>query len=189
MRTPFTIFIDTAEILPFRFENIRGDSEHGYDLWEVQTARVALGRHPDSLGDYSISDGIGFCHVERKSREDGHSTLLGFGDGHRKRLERELLNLSKIESAAVVVECSFEDFVCSAPTWGTKSQAENAKNLFRSVLALSQDSRVPWIFAGDRATAEQVTFHWLRRWWEKDRARKRQAAKELKSKAQSSIPF
>ncbi|MGN6545667.1 MAG: hypothetical protein ACTHK7_11505, partial [Aureliella sp.] len=160
IKTPFEILIDTAEQLPFPFIGIRADAEHDYALWDVQTARVCLGRHPDSLGDYSVTGGIGRCHVERKSMADAHTTLLGFTDGHRKRFEAELANLAKIESALVVVECSFEEFVCNAPEWGQKSNIENAKNLFRSVLALQQDTKVPWQFAGDRATAEQVTFHW-----------------------------
>ncbi len=70
-------------------------------------------------------------------------------------------NLSEIESSAVVVECSFEEFICLAPEFGSKTRAENAKNLFRSLLALQQDYRPQWIFAGDRASAEQVTFHWV----------------------------
>lgn len=175
--TPFTVFIDTAEQLPFQFVGIYGDADTKYDLWEVQTARVCLGRHPNSLGDYSVSDGIGRCHVERKSMADAHSTLLGFNDGHRERFQVELGNLSQIESAAVVVECSFEEFICYAPEYNYKPAEVNAKNLFRSVLALQQDTRVPWIFAGDRASAEQVTFHWLKRWHDKFRAARNFASK------------
>lgn len=163
--TPFTIIIDTAEQLPFTFTGIRGDSPD-YDLLDVKTERQCLGRHPESLGDYSITGGVGKCHVERKSMSDAHSTLLGFTDGHRSRFECELANLSKIESACVVVECSFTQFIAEAPQWGVKTAAENAKNLFRTVLSYQQDTRVPWIFADDRATAEHVTFHWLRRWYE-----------------------
>jgi len=178
-QTPFVIFIDTAEQLPFTFQGIYGDADTNYDLWDVRTSRVCLGRHPNSLGDYSITDGIGRCHVERKSMADAHTTLLGFNDGHRDRFLVELGNLSQIESAAVVVECSFEEFICYAPEYNYKPAGVNAKNLFRSVLALQQDTRVPWIFAGDRASAEQVTFHWLKRWWDKWRVAERQRLKEL----------
>ena len=179
--TPFTILIDTAEQLPFTFHGIHGDADTKYDLWEVRTARACLGRHPNSLGDYSISDGVGHCHVERKSMDDAHSTLLGFNDGHRERFQVELANLSQIESAAVVVECSFEEFICNAPQYNSKPAEVNAKNLFRSVLALQQDTRVPWIFAGDRASAEQVTFHWLKRWHDKWRMAERKRLREIEA--------
>lgn len=177
--TPFTIFIDTAEQLPFTFQGIYGDADTNYDLWDVQTARVALGRHPNSLGDYSVSDGVGRCHVERKSMNDGHSTILGFKDDHRARFECELSNMQNIEAPLVVVECSFEEFICCAPETTNKTQSENAKNLFRSVLALQQKYRVPWVFAGDRASAEHVAFHWLKRWHDKWRAAERKRLKEL----------
>ncbi len=179
-QTPFAIFIDTAEQLPFTFQGIYGDADTNYDLWDVRTSRVCLGRHPNSLGDYSVTEGVGKCHVERKSMADAHSTLLGWNNNHRERFECELQNLSQIEAPLVVVECSFEEFVCCAPEWNKKSQLENAKNLFRSVLALQQDTRVPWVFAGDRSSAEQVTFHWLRRWHEKWMAARRKELREQK---------
>lgn len=193
--TPFTIFIDTAEQLPFQFVGIYGDADTKYDLWEVQTARVCLGRHPNSLGDYSISDGIGRCHVERKSMADAHSTLLGYKDGHRERFESELWNLTRIESPLVVIECSFEEFVFYAPETPNTPQAENAKNLLGSFLALQMNPeyRVPWIFAGDRASAELIAFRWLKRWHDKFRAARRkelreQAEREKSLKSQK-LPF
>lgn len=192
-QTPFTIYIDTAEQLPFAFQGIYGDADTNYDLWDVQTARACLGRHPNSLGDYSVSDGVGHCAVERKSMNDGHSTILGFKDDHRARFEAELANMQNIEAPLVILECSFEEFICCAPETPYKSQAENAKNLFRSVLALQQKYRVPWIFAGDRASAEQVTFHWLKRWWdkhrEKIRAELRKGLNGSGLKVKSSMPF
>ncbi len=178
--TPFTIYIDTAEQLPFRFLNIRGDSDTNYEVWDVKTEPRCLGRHPNSLGDYSISDGLGKCHIERKSKADMQNTLLGFADGHRARFECELNNLAMIEAPLVIVECSFADFVCNPPEYGSKDRAEVAKILFRSSIALQQETRVPWIFAEDKLTAEYSAFCWLKRWFDKHQQQKRREAKEAK---------
>lgn len=165
----FVIVIDSAEQHPFAFTGLRHDSDKDYEPIIQPTIRQSLGRHPNSLGDYSLVGGIGRCHIERKSMDDAHSTILGFNDGHRERFESELGNLSKIESAAVVVECSLEDLLKNAPQYGVKTPQQNAKTLFRSILAWQNDYRgVPWIFADDRRLAEQATYWWLHRWWEKN---------------------
>lgn len=178
-QTPFVIFIDTAEQLPFTFQGIYGDADTNYDLWDVRTSRVCLGRHPNSLGDYSITDGIGRCHVERKSMADAHSTLLGYADGHRSRFERELDNLGQLESALVIVECTWEEFILNAPQFKSTTSLENAKNLYRSYWSLVREKQVPWHFSGDRASAALDTFTFLRGWWDKWRVAERQRLKEL----------
>ena len=155
---------------PFSFEGVRADTsdmnaaqrrlfEAG--LWdgkiEVQTKFKALGA---SNGDYSIEGFQGRCHLERKSIDDCHGTVLGWGD-RRERFQRELANLSEMESAAVVIECSFGDLLAQAPEHGKKSAAENRKILFRQVLSWQQRYRVPWIFCDSRGMAELVAFRWL----------------------------
>ena len=181
---PFTILVDTAEQHPFTFQNFYtdGNAERRKPLI-VPTESRALGRFPDSLGDYSLDSGVGRCHVERKSMQDAHGTILGWAKkgedvGRRERFERELEHLSEMEAGLVVVECSLSDLLRLAPVYGRKSAAENAKTLFRSVLAFQQDYAVSWIFADGRRTAEQVTFRWLQRWHEKDQQeRKREEAR------------
>ncbi len=142
----------------------------------VETVRRCLGRYPISYGDYSLesADGrqsfVGWCNVERKSLEDCQSTILGFADGHRERFEQELENLSRLITgdggcAMVVVECSVEQLLRSAPSHGKKTASQNAKTLLRSILAYQQDYRVPWLFAGSRRLAEIATFRFLERFW------------------------
>jgi DNA excision repair protein ERCC-4 len=175
--TPFTIIIDTAEQLPFAFDELRTDADGDNELWEVKTVRGCLGRHPNSFGDYSI---IGFeqrIAVERKSMYDLQSTVLGW-DGHRDRFEKELANLSQLESAAIVVECSFLDVICHAPEYGKKSKAQNSKILARSILAYQNDYKVQWIFAGDRKVAQYATFHWFNRFWQHDYETTKKATRE-----------
>lgn len=162
---PFTILIDTAEQQPFTFQGLRSDSDHGNRPLIVPIETKALGRHPDSLGDYSISGCEGRIGVERKSLEDAQGTILGW-DGRRDRFERELRNLEQCEAAVVVVESSFEELIQKAPA-RKRTVHQNAKALFRSVLAFQQDYRVPWLFAGNRRLAEQSTFRFLERFWRK----------------------
>ena len=171
--SPFTILVDTAETQPFTFQGIRADSSDESRPWIVKTELRSLGRHPDSLGDYSIDGYIGRCHVERKSLPDCQSTILGFG-GRRERFEQELLNLSNIERAAVVVEASYLDVIQRAPETSHKSRDQNAKTLMRSILAYQSDYRVPWIFAGDRRMAELATFRFFERFWKRQQKGRKQ---------------
>jgi DNA excision repair protein ERCC-4 len=184
---PFTIIVDTAEQHPFTFAGIHADSDRKNRLLRfvpgVNVIRQCLGRHPHSLGDYSIEGFVGRVHVERKSMDDAHSTLLGWsGDGdvnRRERFECELRNLSNVECAAVVVECSFGQLVDQAPEYdqGKKTRACNAKILERSVIAYQQDYGVPWIFCDDRRSAEVVTFCFLNRFWQKHKPKRRSKSK------------
>jgi hypothetical protein len=165
--SPFSVVIDTAEQEPFTFCGLKTDATGGSRPLIVPTDRRELGRHPHSLGDYSLDTGIGRCHVERKSMDDAHGTILGFADGRRERFEQELANLAGIEAGLVVVECSFAELVNRAPCWGKRTAAQNAKALHRSVLAFQQDYRVAWAFCDSRRMAEVHTYRWLERWHRK----------------------
>lgn len=171
---PFTVLIDSAEQAPFTFQTLRTDAADGNRPLIVPVQHTSLGRHPDSLGDYSLDSpigGQGRCHVERKSMADAHSTILGWArkgedTGRRERFERELELLSEMEAGLVVVECSFTQLIAAAPQYGVRTAAQNAKALHRSVLSWMRKYRVQWIFADDRRMAEKSTFQWLRQWYE-----------------------
>lgn len=185
---PFIVVIDSAEQHPFTFDGLLADSDRNYAPLIIPKLYRSLGRHPDSLGDYSLTTldgptGIGRCHVERKSMEDAHGTILGFNDGRRARFESELSNLGQIESAVVVVECSFADLIRFAPDYGQKTASQNEKILQRSIIAFIQDYGVNWMFFESRRLAEDFTFRFLWRYWEKNlkprkvREKKEQGAK------------
>lgn len=168
---PFVVFVDSAESQPFTFQgmkadaSIHGDKAAGRPLIVPVESR-SLGRHPQSLGDYTLDGYLGRCHIERKSMADAHSTILGFKDDHRARFESELENLNEIESSAVVVECPFELFIQQAPVWRVRTQQQNARTLFSSVISWQQKyPRVQWQFAGSRRMAEVFTFRWLATFW------------------------
>lgn len=162
---PFAIAIDTAEQQPFDFSRIRYDAN---TFWKIHTPRIALGRHPDGYGDYSICGYERQVAVERKSQSDSYSTIMGFKEGNRDRFEDELANLSEIV-ACVIVECSFERWLKEAPETPQKTAEENRKTLFRSYIGLMQDYGVPWTFAETKALAAICCFNFLNRFWEKVR--------------------
>lgn len=179
---PFQIIVDTAEQTPFTFQGIHADAaQDGCEIVVtpgIHLVRECLGRHPYSLGDYGIRGFEGRCHVERKSMEDAAGTILGWtadsaDRGRRERFEQELANLSNIECAAVVVECSLGTLLENAPETDHKTAVLNRKILHRSIIAFQQDySGVQWCFCDTRRMAEVYTFRFLYRFWEKHRTKK-----------------
>jgi hypothetical protein len=184
--SPFTIITDTAEQQPFTFQGIYADSDRANRLLLVRSGvnliKQALGRHPHSLGDYSIEGFVGRCHIERKSMEDCWGTILAFGkgedEGRRDRFEQELANLSNIEAGLVVVECSLQTLIDNTPATGKKTAKCNQKTLNRSIIAYTQDYSVKWLFCDSRRLAELETFRWMERFYEKHRVKRTRKAKE-----------
>lgn len=168
------ILVDIMEQHPWTFTGIRADADRNYKILDIQTRREALG---PTWGDYSLDGYRGKCHVERKSVEDAHGTILGWGE-RRERFQRELANLATVECAAVVIECSLQHLVSTAPSHGKKSASENAKILFRQVLAWQQDYRVPWVFCEGRRLAEIAAFRIIERYWLRQRHRSKQKEQE-----------
>jgi hypothetical protein len=185
---PFTILIDTAEDRPFTFLGIHADANQKRRVFSVPTKRANLGRHPHSLGDYTIDGAWGEVAIERKSMEDAWGTLLGWPTGwerdrdlpgRRKRFEHELWNLNNVRFSLVVVEASLGACCANMPSWGKKPEEENAKIFFRTVISYQQRfPRVQWAFCDSTRLAEIFAFRWLYRFWRKqvhgmDRSRKR----------------
>jgi len=164
---------------PFTFTGLIADADRNHRPLEIQTIVRALGT---SCGDYSISGLEDQVAIERKSIEDAHGTILGWGE-RRERFERELSTLAGLPCSAVVVECTFNDLVELAPEHGVKSASENAKTLFRQVLAWQQDYRVPWVFCRGRRMAEIATYRILERYWRKVQYEKRKSVKVEKQLA------
>lgn len=175
-RVPFTILIDSAEGEPFEFRDLYADAAQQFRPLAVTTKWACLGRHPDSLGDYSVDGLVGRVGVERKSLMDCIGTVLGWENhrqrdrslpGRRQRFERELANLSSLQAGVIVVEASIGECLKQMPTRGKKSADDNRKIFHRSVLAYRMDYRVQWEFSDDRRLAEIFTFRWLERFHRK----------------------
>lgn len=171
---PFTIVIDAQEKYPFEFKGITTDRNKQPII--VGTRVQSLG---PTHGDYSMVGFEGECHIERKSKEDARGTILGWGE-RRERFEATLEFLSSVWVAAVIVECSFGELICSAESRGKKSVAENKRILHRQTLAWMTDFTVPWIFCDDRRLAERSTFRIMQRCFAKQVQLKKQADENRK---------
>lgn len=168
---PFTVLIDTGEQHPFSFAGLQAGASQAYRPIIVRTRRQALG---PSHGDYSIDGFEGLIHIERKSMDDAHGTLLGWGE-RRDRFEATLGYLSQIEFGAVVVECTLGTLLANAPEHGKRSKVENRRSLNATYLAwLLKYPSVPWLFCDTRGLAETETYRLLERFYaHKIRQRKR----------------
>lgn len=188
MRDQFRILIDSREQHPFSFDGVPMDrsemtasQRRAFDagdfsgLVPVETAFRSLG---NSAGDYSIEGYEGRCNLERKSMDDCHGTVLGWGK-RRERFQRELANLAEMEASAVIVECSLGDLLANAPEHGVKTAAENRKMLSRQIIAWQQEYRVPWIFCDSRAMAEIIAYRWMARFWKQQQRRINKELNEL----------
>lgn len=172
---PFTILVDKMEQQPFGFDSIvpdttetpadlkqrvrEGDIKQSDIKFLIPKKFKALGA---ANGDYSVDGFEGRVHVERKSMNDAHGTILSYGDRQR-RFERELENLSTIESSAVVVECSLGRLIAETPSHGKKTTGENKRIIHRRLIGWMQDYSVPWFFCDSREFAEITTFRFLKR--------------------------
>lgn len=171
---PFVILIDVNEGHPFTFQGLFADADRDYRPMIVRTVTCSLGRHPYSLGDYSVGGGLGRVSVERKAIEDVLATVLGWEsdyekekelEGRRHRFEKELENLQAMESAEVVVEGTLGRCLASTEQWGKKTKEENAAIFHRSIIRYKQIfPRVQWAFCDNRRLAEIETFYFLARW-------------------------
>jgi hypothetical protein len=192
IRNPFTILVDTAESQPWTFQGLHADADKGGAPLFIPWRYSALGRHPNSLGDYSIDGLVGRVAIERKAMEDCISTVLGWTsdyqiergiNGRRERFKQELSNLHNLDAAIVIVEATFGDCLRNMPgcdgfaygtgSYGVKSVRENRKTFSRSIASWTNrprdgepDLRVQWHWAGSRREAEAYAFRWLEKYWE-----------------------
>ena len=196
VRLPFTILVDKAEKAAWSFSEIRArsfiDSDQRLYVPRVERRFIGIG-----MGDYSLAGYEGRVGIERKSMVDFQGTLLGWRHeqeagnwsidvDRRARFKRELGNLAKLECKAVIVEASLDDCLESAPSWGVRTPAENAKYLFSTYLAwLEEFPGVPWVFLRDRRMAEVACFRILEKYWARmAKERRRQQREQLRAARQ-----
>jgi hypothetical protein len=193
VRCPWVILVDKAEKAPFNFSGLRARSFIDAEQREyvIRTDRRYLGI---GQGDYTIEGFEGRIAIERKSMADFQGTLLGWpvdsetvlasGSGRREidrrgRFKSELRKLQAMEIKAVVVEATLGECLAGCPQWGVRTGPENAKYLFSTFLAWSQQFRVPWIFCDDREDAAVTAFRIMEQFWDRHRKEARQRAREM----------
>lgn len=143
------ILIDTREQAPYSFQ---GKCYQG-----VETVRDAL-----QTGDYSLAGLADKVAVERKELAD-LAQCLG---RERERFERELRRAQGLDAFCVVIEASWHDLAK-----GQYRSRLNAHAACQSVAAFMARYRVPFLFAGNRAGAEYLTWSFLRQFLEGSRKR------------------
>ncbi len=134
------ILADTREQLPYTFDN-----------WKVDVNAVTL-----STGDYSILGFENQIAIERKSIDDLISCLMG---KNRERFEKELSRARCYELFAVVVESDLSDL--AKGLYQSKMKPHAA---LQSISAFFVRYRVPFLFCGNRAGSEYMTFSLLQKY-------------------------
>jgi DNA excision repair protein ERCC-4 len=131
------ILVDTREQTPFTFQ--------GYD---VTPEPAAL-----SVGDYSLPGFQDRVSVERKSLDDLIGCLI---NSNRDRFERELVKARHYELFAVAVEANLADVSQGHYRSEMKPQAA-----LQSIVTFQIRYRTPFVWAGNRAGAEYMTYSLL----------------------------
>ena len=134
----------------------------------METERAAL-----PAGDYSLRNFEDTVSIERKELNDLIACLM---NGNRDRFERELTKLRSYELAAVVVEASLEDV--SKGRYRSEMKPHAA---LQSIFAFQVRYRVPFMFCGNRASAEYVTHSLLEKYFAEIQKRRQTATEERHS--------
>jgi ERCC4-type nuclease len=131
------ILIDTREQTPFTFK--------GYDV-APETATLPV-------GDYSLPGFTDRVAVERKELNDLISCLM---NGNRERFEKELARGRHYELFTVVVEASLLDVSQGRYRSEMKPQAA-----LQSIITFQVRYQTSFVWAGNRAGAEYMTYSLL----------------------------
>ncbi len=148
----FSIIVDTRETLPYSFLDFYDDSPRRDRLLVIQIKRKAL-----VTGDYSIVGLENHICIERKSIEDLYGTL----GSRRDQFEYEFSRMKQMQFAALVIEASWSQLLCSPPPHSQLSP----KTVYRTLIAWAQRYRVHVMPMGSRRNAEQTTLRMLQRYW------------------------
>lgn len=166
---PFTIITDQREGAPYKFTGLLSDIEINpglpFDFRNLTTDSkkkhrplfVASKYGHLKTGDYSIEGMENLICIERKSKEDLFGTLAS----GRERFEREHERMQEFEFAAVVIECSLSDALLDPPVWSMLK----TESVMGYATAWPMRYCIPWVWAGNRATAEVYTFKQLEKFW------------------------
>jgi ERCC4-type nuclease len=156
VQCPFTIVVDTNELLPnhkpFQFIGLRTNKDQGERPIIVNTIGLNL-----YVGDYSIL-GLPRIIIERKSLSD----LFGSNARHDNFEERLAeMSGSAYDFAAVVIEAEYSTIMKRPP----KYTSMLPKAVMRSILSWMPRYRVQWVPMPDRRAAEIATFRLLEFCW------------------------
>ena len=136
------IIIDFREELPYRFR--------GYDSQIEQGTLYS--------GDYSIQGLESLISIERKSLSDFIGCCTSSG---RDRFKHELHRLRGYQAKAVIIEAAMQDIV----QHNYRSRI-NPNSVIGSISSWTTKFNVPFLFCGNRASAELMTFSLLKNFYQ-----------------------
>lgn len=155
--TPYIIRIDNQEQAEWTFQSLHTNAADGYRPIIVKTEKTA---HIET-GDYSIVGLEDRVVIERKSLED----LCGSMRRGRERLEAEHKRMQQIVAAGgeacLIVEASPADPI------PPPIPEEARETVLGTWLSWGRKYGVPWLWAGDRRTAEEIAFRFLDSFWKR----------------------
>jgi ERCC4-type nuclease len=152
---PWTMRIDTAEQLPYTFDNMEADGKQ---------IIVPTNRENIIWGDYAIDSLHTEAVCERKSLDDLYKTLTH----GRERFSHEMaaLNEPPYKFAMVVIEASWDEVqspFLQDPNWSNQTYPNSIIGTIHQWMV--RYSRVQWWAAGSRRQAEEWVFMILNRYW------------------------
>ncbi|MGO9370850.1 MAG: ERCC4 domain-containing protein [Syntrophobacteraceae bacterium] len=124
--------------------------QRGYDFAKYPDVVCEAGAL--ETGDYSLPGFTDRIGIERKAIND----MIGCLSQDRARFERELQRARSFELFAVIIEDSLPNVMAGRYRSQMKSQA-----VIQSIAAFSIRYRIPFLFCGDRAGGELMTYSLL----------------------------
>lgn len=152
--SPFVVVQDTREQAPWLFSEIVIERR----LWIIRRVVGTL-----ATGDYSIEGYESLLCVERKSASDLVGSVTAGNARFRKEHERMHAMVEHGGRACVVVEGSLSA-IC-AELDADDSRRVTGASIIGACAEWPFRYGVPWLFAGDRRTAEVLAFRVLLKAW------------------------
>jgi hypothetical protein len=164
LECPFTVAIDTREQNPWTFTGFTSDASQGSKPLVIHTEAATL-----QSGDYSIRGLESEVAIERKSLADLYGTVSEhlrhrseFGRNVPSRFERELIRLSRMRFAAMVIEAGWSA-ICLNPPPHTRL---TGKTVYRVLISWMVRYGILIVCCETRGFAERTCFRLLDRFWQ-----------------------
>lgn len=161
------VAVDSREQAPYSFLNIPRPKA-GRRVTDGEWFEIITEVHGLKEGDYSIAGTERLVAVERKSLADLYGTLAG----GRERFKAEIERLESYDTAAVVIEASWDEIIRPEHYHDDWKSRLDPRSVFGTIISWSaRHPNIHWFPCSGRRLAEITTFEILRKAW--DRAEKR----------------
>jgi len=157
-KQPLHILVDRREKMPWSWEKQRATKSHILTFKKV-TIRT---------GDYTLrGQEKKFC-IERKGCSDLAQSCT---TGHA-RFRREHERMTKIVAGGGFAIVIIEDSLASVLRYADSRRKGDAARILGTLGTWTLTYHVPWIFAGDRPTAQRIALDLMTKWQEQQNAKR-----------------